>query len=469
MSWFGKAIGAVRAGRAEAHAATALYHLANLISVIDRRLPAELRPELASKIVVHLDRVWEEGKSVRPDVDKSRMDLYGPAFLHRKRQELRDRGTAHNRPGPMSKEDYIEVYSCSIAAYCLDAVVFDNEPDHGGEYNYRLKHKLKEFCEGLAPKPEPKVEPKPETGNAAMVNRVADQLEPFNKEGSVLLKVGSPRDTTSATRERRSFQVSADELPELIGAAERGDVDAQVRLSVAYLTGQGTAQNDARAIHWARCAAEQGNDRGQALLASAHAEGRGVARDAVAAAGWYRRSAEQGNAIAQRQLAMAYINGKGVQRSANEAAKWYQAAAEQGDILAQIGLGASYYGGDGVVQNYAEAAKWYERAAAYGDPNAQGRLADMYARGIGVSQDKVTALMWFLLAGDDVSDDNREVIPAYRARLSAILPPSDVAEAERRAMAWEPRTWPNDPIKDALLRMLPRRTYIRSGENPNHP
>jgi hypothetical protein len=40
MSWLGKAIGAVRAGRAEAHAATALYHLANLIPVIDRMLPA---------------------------------------------------------------------------------------------------------------------------------------------------------------------------------------------------------------------------------------------------------------------------------------------------------------------------------------------------------------------------------------------------------------------------------------------
>jgi hypothetical protein len=50
MSWFGKAMGAVRAGRAEAHAATALYRLANLIPVIDRMLPAEWRPELASKM-----------------------------------------------------------------------------------------------------------------------------------------------------------------------------------------------------------------------------------------------------------------------------------------------------------------------------------------------------------------------------------------------------------------------------------
>ena len=146
-----------------------------------------------------------------------------------------------------------------------------------------------------------------------------------------------------------------------------------------------------------------------------------------------------------------------MQHSAEEAAKWYRASVEQGDVVAQIGLGASYYRGDGVPQDYAEAAKWYERAAAYGDPNAQGRLADLYARGIGVHQDKVTALMWLLLAGDDVSDDNREAIPAYRAHLSEILPPNDVAEAERRAIAWEPRTWPNDPIKDALLRMLPRR------------
>jgi hypothetical protein len=30
------------------------------------------------------------------------------------------------------------------------------------------------------------------TGRAAMVNHMADQLEPFNKEGSVLLNMGSP-------------------------------------------------------------------------------------------------------------------------------------------------------------------------------------------------------------------------------------------------------------------------------------
>lgn len=155
-----------------------------------------------------------------------------------------------------------------------------------------------------------------------------------------------------------------------------------------------------------------------------------------------------------------------MQRNANEAVKWYRAAAEQGDVIAQIGLGVSYYRGDGVLQDSAEAAKWYERAAAYGDQNAQGRLADLYARGVGVSQDKVTALMWLILAGVDVSDDNREIIPAYRARLTASLTSSDVAEAERRAMAWEPRTWPSDPIKDGLLRLLPRR---RAPVRPQQP
>jgi TPR repeat protein len=277
---------------------------------------------------------------------------------------------------------------------------------------------------------------------------------------------GASRNIAGATRERQPSPASADEFQELIKAAERGDVDAQVRLSVAYRTGQGGAQDDERAVHWARRAAEQGNDRGQALLASAYTEGRGVPKDAVAAAGWHRRSAEQGNAIAQRQLAIAYINGEGVQRNANEAVKWYRAAAEQGDVIAQIGLGVSYYRGDGVLQDYAEAAKWYERAAAYGDQNAQGRLADFYARGVGVSQDKVTALMWLILAGEDVSDDNREIVPAYRARLTASLTSSDVAEAERRAMAWEPRTWPSDPIKDGLLRLLPRR---RATVRPQQP
>jgi hypothetical protein len=125
----------------------------------------------------------------------------------------------------------------------------------------------------------------------------------------------------------------------LIEAAEKGDVEAQVKLGVAYRLGQGCPQDDARAVQWYRRAAEQGNDRGQTFLAFAYAEGRGLPKDMIAATAWYRRAAEQGNAIAQRQLAIAYINGDGVQQSALEAVKWYRLAAEQGDTVAQIGLG----------------------------------------------------------------------------------------------------------------------------------
>jgi hypothetical protein len=50
------------------------------------------------------------------------------------------------------------------------------------------------------------------------------------------------------------------------GAAEHGDVDAQVSLGIAYLDGRGVARNDAQAVDWFCRAAEQGNGEAELRL-----------------------------------------------------------------------------------------------------------------------------------------------------------------------------------------------------------
>ena len=62
----------------------------------------------------------------------------------------------------------------------------------------------------------------------------------------------------------------AEQAPELLQAAQRGDGDAQVELGMAYAAGRGVPQDHVRAHMWVNLAAALGNERareGRDLLA----------------------------------------------------------------------------------------------------------------------------------------------------------------------------------------------------------
>ena len=61
--------------------------------------------------------------------------------------------------------------------------------------------------------------------------------------------------------------------------AESGDAEAQHKLGVMYLTGQGVAKDDAQALTWVARAADQSNADAQTTLGFMYAEGRGVTKD----------------------------------------------------------------------------------------------------------------------------------------------------------------------------------------------
>jgi TPR repeat protein len=111
-------------------------------------------------------------------------------------------------------------------------------------------------------------------------------------------------------------------------------------------------------------------------------------------------------------------------------------AAAQGDQGAQLDLGLLYYNGRGVTQNYKKAARWYRLAAEQGKAAAQFNLGLLYDAGQGVPQDYIEAHMWFNLAGasgDAIGIKNRDII-ARKMR------PEQIAEAQRRAREWKPKT-----------------------------
>ena len=217
---------------------------------------------------------------------------------------------------------------------------------------------------------------------------------------------------------------------DLLKAAERGDIAAQIHLGQKYERGEGVRQDYAEAIRWYRKSADQGFPLAQELVG----ETEDLVDNFAEAAKWYLRAADQGDSIAQGKLGLAYELGQGVLQDFAEAAKWYQKAADQGEAHAQVALGSLYYWGQGVPQDFAEAAKWYRKAADQGYKNAQGALGIMYEEGRGVPQDYVQAHMWFNLSGARGSATGIE----GRGRVAQKMTPVQIAEAQRLAREWKP-------------------------------
>ena len=169
-----------------------------------------------------------------------------------------------------------------------------------------------------------------------------------------------------------------------------------------------------------RVSAEKGDVEAQLKLADSYYEGDddyvGVSKDLRKAAQWYRKAAEQGNASAQFNLGLMYGNGEGVPQDAPEAVRWYRKAAEQRVPAAQFNLGVRYQTGDGVPKDAREAVQWYRKAAEQGVVDAQFNLGVMYGNGEGVPKDAVQAYAWFNLSaaqGDEHAARARTALQRY--------------------------------------------------------
>jgi TPR repeat protein len=128
--------------------------------------------------------------------------------------------------------------------------------------------------------------------------------------------------------------------------AEQGNAQAQVKLGVMYVYGNGVPQDYTEAVNWFRLAAEQGNAEAQFYLGYMYTDGEGVIQDYAEAVNWFRLAAEQGNAEARDDL--------------------IRLASEQGNAPAQYALGSMSADGDGVIQDTFIAHMWFNISAANG-------------------------------------------------------------------------------------------------------
>ena len=120
-------------------------------------------------------------------------------------------------------------------------------------------------------------------------------------------------------------------------------------------------------------------------------------------------------------------------------------AAEEGNPEAQFSLGELYEEGQLISEDFAQTVEslleWYGRAAEQGHVDAQFNLGRMYADGEGVAQDYVLAHMWLNLSTSRTSGDEHKDEAEMRDAIAAEMTREQVAEAQRLAREWKPKTW----------------------------
>jgi uncharacterized protein len=146
--------------------------------------------------------------------------------------------------------------------------------------------------------------------------------------------------------------------------------------------------------------------------------------------------ADQGHIDAQYQLGLLYANGKGIPKDDAKARQWYEKAAIQGHAEAQANLGVLLMYARGGQQDYKMAVYYLRLSANQGNDLAQRRLGQMYERGDGVPQDYVKAYMWYSLG----TSNGVEAGTRLRDALAKRMDPDQIAEAQKLAREWKPKS-----------------------------
>ena len=111
---------------------------------------------------------------------------------------------------------------------------------------------------------------------------------------------------------------------------------------------------------WYQKAAAQGNVSAQAKLGILYLSGHGVEQDYSTAASWLSRAAERGDYEARAKLASLYEKGRGVPHDLNRAYFWRSLSLDGGDSkrVNELGQLANYMTDDDVADAELHASEW---------------------------------------------------------------------------------------------------------------
>ncbi|KAJ1628084.1 hypothetical protein T492DRAFT_875681 [Pavlovales sp. CCMP2436] len=197
------------------------------------------------------------------------------------------------------------------------------------------------------------------------------------------------------------------QVAELLDEPGEGDAKAQFSLGHQYNRGEGTPQDQAKAVHYYRLAADQGHAEAQHSLAVRYAEAQGLPRDDAKAIHYFRLAADQGSVQVQYSPAISYAKGQGVPRDRAMVVRYYQLAADQGHADAQAMLAQCFSRREGTPQDLGKAARYFRLAADQGHAGAK-----LIARAAQSTDPYYEAMRLEALAYLHAHADEREVILA---------------------------------------------------------
>ncbi len=126
--------------------------------------------------------------------------------------------------------------------------------------------------------------------------------------------------------------------------------------------------------------ANRGSVQAQLKLGHAFWNGAGTNRNYQAAYSWYKKAADQGSATAQVNLGIFHQTGLGMEQDLGQAFSWFEKASKQGDPRGQYYLGTMYEEGFGVARDLGKASSLYTLSAARNFSLARERLINLNTR-----------------------------------------------------------------------------------------
>ena len=146
-------------------------------------------------------------------------------------------------------------------------------------------------------------------------------------------------------------QINVDSLKAL---AEKGNVDAQLKLGLNYEDEANDSKDLTEAARWFQMAADQGNVYALMWLGRQKIDGLGVEKNLAEGFSKILLAAELGEVAAQGLIGQAYMSGLGVRKDVAEGYKWLSVATYRGNAYAAK-----------IKSKYNERFRLSETAAAY--------------------------------------------------------------------------------------------------------
>jgi TPR repeat protein len=189
--------------------------------------------------------------------------------------------------------------------------------------------------------------------------------------------------------------------PNLLAAAERGDVNAQKYVSNGYKNGSyGFRKNPSQAFYWMNEAAQQDDAEALYEVAKFYRDGFGTKEDFNESLQFMKKAADRGLTEAQSEYGFWMFRNENYK----EAIPYLQDAARKDNALATFYYGQALLVGLGIEQNVSKGVEYIQGLSDI-MPEATEFLANMYSSGIGVQKDFKKAIKLFDQAIAQKPDD----------------------------------------------------------------